>query len=61
MGRAFLYAQSAYGEAGVVHMVRILQREIRFGLESLGVRTIGELVPEMVERVDWQPVTSAKL
>ncbi|KAH7931134.1 hypothetical protein BV22DRAFT_1027892 [Leucogyrophana mollusca] len=61
MGRAFLYAQSAYGEAGVVHMVRILQREIRFGMESLGVRTIGELVPEMVERVDWQPVTSAKL
>ncbi|EGN96174.1 hypothetical protein SERLA73DRAFT_185785 [Serpula lacrymans var. lacrymans S7.3] len=60
LGRAFLYAQSAYGEAGVVKMVRILQREIRFGMESLGVRTVKQLVPEMVERVDWQPV-SAKL
>lgn len=61
LGRAFLYAQSAYGEAGVVHVVRILEREIRFGMQSLGVRNIGELVPQMVERVDWQPVTRAKL
>ncbi|KIJ08658.1 L-lactate dehydrogenase, partial [Paxillus involutus ATCC 200175] len=34
LGRAFLYAQSAYGEAGVVHLVRMLQREIKFGMES---------------------------
>lgn len=61
LGRAFLYAQSAYGEAGVVHVVRILEREIRFGMQSLGVRRISELVPQMVERVDWQPVTRAKL
>lgn len=61
LGRAFLYAQSAYGEAGVVHVVRILEREIRFGMQSLGVRNISELVPQMVERVDWQPVTRAKL
>jgi L-lactate dehydrogenase (cytochrome) len=61
LGRAFLYAQSAYGEAGVVHLVRILQREIKFGMESLGVRSIDQLSPEMVERVDWQPAIPAKL
>ncbi|KAG6381266.1 hypothetical protein JVT61DRAFT_5671 [Boletus reticuloceps] len=48
LGRAFLYAQSAYGETGVVHLVRILQREIRFGMHSLGVRSIDQLSPEMV-------------
>ncbi|KAF8446038.1 FMN-dependent dehydrogenase-domain-containing protein [Boletus edulis BED1] len=61
LGRAFLYAQSAYGETGVVHLVRILQREIRFGMHSLGVRSIDQLSPEMVERVDWQPALPAKL
>ncbi|KIJ68308.1 hypothetical protein HYDPIDRAFT_106483 [Hydnomerulius pinastri MD-312] len=61
LGRAFLYAQSAYGEAGVVHVVRMLQREIKFGMESIGVRSIDQLVPEMVERVDWQPAVTAKL
>jgi len=61
LGRAFLYAQSAYGEVGVVHMVRILQREIRFVMQSLGVQKISQLVPQMVERVDWQPASRAKL
>ncbi|KAG9314482.1 FMN-dependent dehydrogenase-domain-containing protein [Chiua virens] len=56
LGRAFLYAQSAYGEAGVVHLVRILQREIKFGMESLGVRSVDLLSPEMVERVDWHAI-----
>ncbi|KAI6162304.1 FMN-dependent dehydrogenase-domain-containing protein [Pisolithus thermaeus] len=57
LGRAFLYAQSAYGEAGVVHLVRILEREIKFAMASLGVRTVDQLVPELVERVDWQPLS----
>lgn len=38
----------AYGEAGVVHVVRILQREIRFVMQSLGVQKISDLVPQMV-------------
>ncbi|KAF8559210.1 hypothetical protein OG21DRAFT_1594664 [Imleria badia] len=61
LGRAFLYAQSAYGEAGVVRLVHILQREISFGMQCLGVRSIDQLSPEMVERVDWQPAIPAKL
>ncbi|EED78421.1 predicted protein [Postia placenta Mad-698-R] len=55
LGRPFLYAQSAYGEAGVVQAVRILQREIVLGMRLLGATSVSELVPEMVERVDWQP------
>ncbi|KAI6044955.1 FMN-dependent dehydrogenase-domain-containing protein [Pisolithus marmoratus] len=57
VGRAFLYAQSAYGEAGVVHLVHILEREIKFAMASLGVRAVDQLVPELVERVDWQPLS----
>ncbi|CCM00903.1 uncharacterized protein FIBRA_02949 [Fibroporia radiculosa] len=58
LGRAFHFAQSAYGEAGVVQTVRILQREIILGMRLLGVTSVKELVPEMIERVDWQPLLS---
>ncbi|KAL6302198.1 FMN-dependent dehydrogenase-domain-containing protein [Sparassis latifolia] len=57
LGRAFMYAQSAYGEEGVIHTVRILEREILTGMRLMGATNVGELVPEMVERVDWQPVS----
>lgn len=56
LGRPFLYAQSAYGAAGVVKIVRILEREIVSAMQLVGARTIKDLVPEMVERVDWQPI-----
>ncbi|KZT06829.1 uncharacterized protein LAESUDRAFT_138709 [Laetiporus sulphureus 93-53] len=55
LGRAFMYAQSAYGEAGIIHTVRILHREIVLGMRLLGVTRLDELKPEMVERMDWQP------
>ncbi|KAL5524248.1 hypothetical protein ACEPAF_9388 [Sanghuangporus sanghuang] len=56
MGRPFLYAQSAYGEEGVERLVRILETEILLGMRLLGATKVSELVPEMVERVDWQPI-----
>ncbi|KAL5482343.1 hypothetical protein ACEPAI_8937 [Sanghuangporus weigelae] len=56
MGRPFLYAQSAYGEEGVERLVRILETEIVLGMRLLGATKVSELVPEMVERVDWQPI-----
>ncbi|KIM79769.1 hypothetical protein PILCRDRAFT_98049 [Piloderma croceum F 1598] len=60
LGRPFLYAQSAYGEAGVVRLVRILEREIVSGMQMLGARSLNDLIPEMVVKVDWQS-RSAKL
>ncbi|KAJ6501902.1 FMN-dependent dehydrogenase-domain-containing protein [Mycena sanguinolenta] len=61
LGRPFLYAQSAYGEAGVVKIVQILEREIISGMRGLGVASVKDLKPEMVERVDWQPLLRGKL
>ncbi|OSX67687.1 hypothetical protein POSPLADRAFT_1051817 [Postia placenta MAD-698-R-SB12] len=58
LGRAFHFALSAYGEAGVVQTVRILQREIILGMRLLGATRLSDLTPEMVERVDWQPFLS---
>ncbi|KAI5121350.1 hypothetical protein M0805_000658 [Coniferiporia weirii] len=58
MGRSFLYAQSAYGEEGVERLLRILETEIVLGMRLLGARSVSELVPEMVEKVDWQPITA---
>ncbi|OCH90591.1 hypothetical protein OBBRIDRAFT_754729 [Obba rivulosa] len=55
LGRPFLFAQSAYGEEGVVQVVRILEREILTTMRLLGASTLKDLEPSLVERVDWQP------
>ncbi|PSR85844.1 hypothetical protein PHLCEN_2v5320 [Hermanssonia centrifuga] len=49
-------SSQAYGAAGVVKTVRILEREMLTGMRMLGARTVNDLRPEMVERVDWQPI-----
>ncbi|ESK98329.1 hypothetical protein Moror_79 [Moniliophthora roreri MCA 2997] len=61
MGRPFLYAQSAYGEAGVSKVITILEREITTTTRLLGASSLKDLKPEMVERVDWEPVARSKL
>ncbi|KIY72836.1 hypothetical protein CYLTODRAFT_388100 [Cylindrobasidium torrendii FP15055 ss-10] len=54
MGRPFLYAQSCYGADGVAKAISILDSEIVKAMKFLGAAKIEDLVPEMVERVDWQ-------
>ncbi|KAJ8084160.1 hypothetical protein PM082_002927 [Marasmius tenuissimus] len=61
MGRPFLYAQSAYGIEGVAKIIAILEREIVTAMRLLGASSIKDLKPEMIERVDWQPLVHAKL
>ncbi|KAF5374785.1 hypothetical protein D9758_000147 [Tetrapyrgos nigripes] len=61
MGRPFLYAQSAYGEIGVVKIVEILKRELTTAMALLGASDVRALTPDMVERVDWQPIVRSKL
>ncbi|CAA7266569.1 unnamed protein product [Cyclocybe aegerita] len=58
LGRPFLYAQSAYGAAGVAKVIEILQREIVTAMRLLGASTVKDLRPEMIQRADWQPVLS---
>ncbi|KAI4523533.1 hypothetical protein K525DRAFT_254520 [Schizophyllum commune Loenen D] len=56
LGRPFLYAQSAYGAAGVKRIIHILESEIVTAMRLMGVSSLKDLTPAMVERVDWQPV-----
>ncbi|KAF8807536.1 hypothetical protein BYT27DRAFT_7165315 [Phlegmacium glaucopus] len=61
LGRPFLYAQSAYGAAGVSKIVEILRREIIVAMRLIGASTLGDLKPEMVTRVDWNSSYHSKL
>ncbi|KIM72856.1 hypothetical protein PILCRDRAFT_29546, partial [Piloderma croceum F 1598] len=56
LGRPFLYTQSAYGKAGVVRLICILESEIISGMQMLGAWSLKDLIPETVEKVDWQPL-----
>ncbi|KXN89899.1 Cytochrome b2, mitochondrial [Leucoagaricus sp. SymC.cos] len=60
LGRAFLYAQSAYGTAGVVKLVQILRREIVSAMRLVGASTISDLHPEMVRRYHYYVVSRAE-
>jgi L-lactate dehydrogenase (cytochrome) len=45
IGRAFMYALGAMGEAGVARMLDILRAELDVSMGLSGVRTIGEIGP----------------
>ncbi|GAK62553.1 L-mandelate dehydrogenase [Moesziomyces antarcticus] len=49
LGRPFLYAQSGYGEAGVTRAIQILEDEIHRGMRLLGVSSLDQLTPEMID------------
>ncbi|SPO20681.1 related to L-lactate dehydrogenase (cytochrome b2) [Ustilago trichophora] len=49
LGRPFLFAQSGYGEAGVTRAIQILEDEIHRGMRLLGVSSLDQLTPEMVD------------
>jgi len=49
LGRPLLYAQSGYGEAGVARAIQILEDEIHRGMQLLGVTSLDQLTPEMVD------------
>ena len=43
----------AYGEAGVIKIVQILEREMITGMRLLGATRVEELVPEMVSTLKY--------
>ncbi|KAI5897639.1 uncharacterized protein SCHCODRAFT_02609854 [Schizophyllum commune H4-8] len=61
LGRPYLYAQGAYGVAGVKRITHILETEIVTAMRLMGASRIKDLTPELVERVDWQVGLKARL
>ncbi len=51
VGRPFLYAAAAGGEAGVARAIELLGSEIERDMALLGIRTLSELTPAMVRRL----------
>lgn len=49
IGRGFLYSFCAYGQEGVEHAFKILREEFEMNMRLLGIRTLDELRPEMVD------------
>ncbi|WP_454617009.1 alpha-hydroxy acid oxidase [Bradyrhizobium cenepequi] len=50
IGRPFLYAAVAAGEAGVMRAITLLRDEIDRDLALLGIRSISEITPDLVRR-----------
>lgn len=49
LGRPFLYAQSGFGEAGATRAIQILQDEVERGMRLLGITSLDQLTPDMVD------------
>ncbi|KAJ7772058.1 glyoxylate dehydrogenase [Mycena maculata] len=49
VGRGFLYAFSAYGQAGVERAIEILRDEFEMNLRLLGARTLSDIGSDMVD------------
>jgi L-lactate dehydrogenase (cytochrome) len=50
VGRPLLYAAIAGGEAGVQRAISLLHAEIDRDLALLGIRSIGEITPDLVRK-----------
>lgn len=46
LGRAFVYALAAAGEAGVVNLLDLIEKEMRVAMTLTGAKTIGEITRE---------------
>lgn len=48
LGRPFLYAMSTYGQPGVEHAIQILKDELEMVMRLMGVTSLDQLRPEML-------------
>ena len=49
LGRPFLYANSCYGRDGVEKAIQILRDEVEMSMRLLGVNSIAELKPDLLD------------
>lgn len=56
LGRPFLWGNSVWGEEGCRRVIEIMREEIATGMRLLGVTSIDQLTPELVQYVDRDPV-----
>ena len=52
IGRAFVYALAAAGEAGVTHLLNLLEKEMRVAMTLTSVKHVGEITGDLLVRED---------
>jgi isopentenyl diphosphate isomerase/L-lactate dehydrogenase-like FMN-dependent dehydrogenase len=51
IGRPTLWGLAAHGQEGVARVLELLRRDIAYSMALLGAKSLGELGPELVERI----------
>ena len=46
IGRAYIYALAAAGEAGVENLLNLMEKEMRVAMTLTGARTIADITPD---------------
>jgi L-lactate dehydrogenase (cytochrome) len=50
IGRAYIYALAADGEAGVTNLLKLIESEMRVAMVLTGARTIADISPDLLVR-----------
>ncbi|WP_434032062.1 FMN-dependent L-lactate dehydrogenase LldD [[Pseudomonas] boreopolis] len=58
LGRAFVYALAAAGQAGVEHLLGLIEKEMRVAMTLTGARSIGEIGRDSLARVTRENTVS---
>lgn len=52
LGRAYLYALATAGQAGVTHLLELIEKEMRVAMTLTGARTIGDITVDSLVQID---------
>ena len=52
LGRAFIYALAAAGEAGVSNLLSLIEKEMRVAMALTGVNTLDQIDRSILAKVD---------
>ncbi|MEE7548279.1 L-lactate dehydrogenase, partial [Xanthomonas sp. Kuri4-1] len=58
LGRAFVYALAAGGQAGVENLLSLVEKEMRVAMTLTGARSIGEISRDSLARVTRESTVS---
>lgn len=58
LGRAYIYALATAGQAGVAHLLELIDKEMRVAMTLTGAKTIGDISRDSLAKEGLAPATS---
>lgn len=58
LGRAYIYALATAGQAGVAHLLALIEKEMRVAMTLTGAKTIGDISRDSLAKEGLAPATS---